>query len=102
MKVWLKRDSFPFDFDMEGLYYSPLSQIMVNSASFDGGSEDEISKVNMVGALLAGRQDGLAKKVQVPGEGGRVFLRAAAQGCFVRLRMKNHSGRKSKPKPRVP
>lgn len=105
VKVWLKSDSFPFDFDMEGLYYSPLFQIKVNSdlgASFDGRSEVEISEVNMVGALLVGRQEGLAKKVQVPGEGGRMFLRAAAQGCFVRLRMKNHSGRKSKPKPRVP
>lgn len=65
---------------------------------YDGGSEFEISKVNMVGALLVGRQDGLAKKFQVPGKGGRMFLRVGAQGYFIRLRMKNHSGRKSKPK----
>lgn len=50
-----------------------------------GESEDEISKVNMVGALLAGGQDGLAKKVQVAGKGGGVLFRGSGSRMFCQV-----------------
>lgn len=62
--------------------------------------ESEIFEVSLVGAY---QWEGcLAKRVQLPGEWGRVLLRAAAQGCFASLRMQNHSGEEFKPKPRGP